>query len=109
MSLSQGLAAKNTLSVSPMLRHYLKRSYTSLNRPGPLPLGNKKKQQEMLDLIRNKQQRDLKNEGALHDDARTLEPEFQGDVNPKTGEVNGPKNEPLKHGDWSFGGRVTDF
>ncbi|GMM29612.1 Sdh8 protein [Martiniozyma asiatica (nom. inval.)] len=36
-------------------------------------------------------------------------PEFEGDVNPKTGEVNGPKQEPVRHGDWSFNGRVTDF
>jgi hypothetical protein len=39
-------------------------------------------------------------------------PEFEGDKNPKTGEVGGPKNEPLRwgsEGDWSFNGRVTDF
>lgn len=39
-------------------------------------------------------------------------PEFEGDKNPKTGEVGGPKNEPLRwgaQGDWSFNGRVTDF
>lgn len=39
-------------------------------------------------------------------------PEFEGDVNPKTGEVGGPKNEPLRWGpggDYSFNGRVTDF
>lgn len=36
-------------------------------------------------------------------------PEFEGNVNPKTGEVNGPKQDPLKHGDWSFNGRTTDF
>lgn len=39
-------------------------------------------------------------------------PEFEGEVNPKTGEVGGPKNEPLRwgsKGDWSFNGRVTDF
>jgi hypothetical protein len=39
-------------------------------------------------------------------------PEFEGDVNPATGEVGGPKNEPLrwgKDGDWSYNGRVTDF
>ena len=38
--------------------------------------------------------------------------EFEGDVNPKTGEVNGPKNEPLRwgaSGDYSYNGRVTDF
>jgi hypothetical protein len=39
-------------------------------------------------------------------------PEFEGDRNPKTGEVGGPKNEPLRwggDGDWSYNGRVTDF
>lgn len=39
-------------------------------------------------------------------------PEFEGDKNPKTGEIGGPKNEPLRwgpEGDWSFNGRVTDF
>ncbi|KAI0483948.1 DUF1674-domain-containing protein [Xylariaceae sp. FL0804] len=39
-------------------------------------------------------------------------PEFAGDVNPRTGEVGGPKNEPLRWGaagDYSYNGRVTDF
>lgn len=36
-------------------------------------------------------------------------PEFEGDVNPKTGELGGPKQDPIRHGDWSFNGRVTDF
>ncbi|KAH3675520.1 hypothetical protein WICMUC_002609 [Wickerhamomyces mucosus] len=36
-------------------------------------------------------------------------PEFEGDVNPVTGEVGGPKQDPLRHGDYSFNGRVTDF
>ena len=39
-------------------------------------------------------------------------PEFEGDKNPRTGEVGGPKNEPLRWGsggDWSYNGRVTDF
>ena len=49
----------------------------------------------------------------LHPDIRRgAKPEFEGDVNPKTGEVGGPKNEPLRwgeKGDWSYNGRVTDF
>jgi hypothetical protein len=43
---------------------------------------------------------------------RGAPPEFEGDTNPKTGEVGGPKNEPLRwgvSGDWSYNGRVTDF
>src|SRR5947208_1993095 len=49
----------------------------------------------------------------LHPDTRQgAAPEFEGEVNPKTGEVGGPKNEPLRwggDGDWSYNGRVTDF
>lgn len=38
--------------------------------------------------------------------------EFEGDRNPRTGEIGGPKKEPLRwgsNGDWSYNGRVTDF
>jgi len=46
----------------------------------------------------------------LHPNARRpAVPEFEGDVNPVTGERGGPKREPVRHGDWSFGGRVSDF
>jgi len=49
----------------------------------------------------------------LHPDVwRGAKPEFEGDTNPSTGEVGGPKNEPLRWGaagDWSYNGRVTDF
>jgi hypothetical protein len=49
----------------------------------------------------------------LHPDTRKgAAPEFEGDVNTRTGEVGGPKNEPLRWGaggDWSFNGRATDF
>ncbi|KAF2803617.1 DUF1674-domain-containing protein [Mytilinidion resinicola] len=56
----------------------------------------------------------LEEEGEqLHPNIRRgAKPEFEGDVNPKTGEVGGPKNEPLRWGgtgDWSYNGRVTDF
>ncbi|KYK58500.1 hypothetical protein DCS_05516 [Drechmeria coniospora] len=49
---------------------------------------------------------------ALQGLMRGAPPEFEGDVNPKTGEVGGPKREPLRwgsQGDWSYNGRVTDF
>lgn len=49
----------------------------------------------------------------LHPDVRYgVQPEFEGEKNPQTGEIGGPKNEPLRwgaEGDWSYGGRVTDF
>ncbi|OKL62067.1 hypothetical protein UA08_02955 [Talaromyces atroroseus] len=43
---------------------------------------------------------------------QAAQPEFEGEKNPKTGEIGGPKNEPLRwghQGDWSYNGRVTDF
>jgi len=49
----------------------------------------------------------------LHANVRLgAKPEFEGEKNPKTGEIGGPKNEPLRwghNGDWSYNGRVTDF
>ncbi|PWW72258.1 DUF1674-domain-containing protein, partial [Tuber magnatum] len=53
---------------------------------------------------------DVKAEDMLHPDVRRgAKPEFEGDVNPKTGERGGPKNDPLRYGDWAFNGRVSDF
>ncbi|KAH7399108.1 hypothetical protein DE146DRAFT_745686 [Phaeosphaeria sp. MPI-PUGE-AT-0046c] len=55
----------------------------------------------------------IKNGEEFHPNMRRgAPPEFEGDTNPKTGEVGGPKNEPLRwggKGDWSYNGRVTDF
>lgn len=51
-------------------------------------------------------------QGSHLDLRKPVEPEFEGDVNPRTGEVGGPKNEPLRWGatgDWSYKGRATDF
>lgn len=47
----------------------------------------------------------------MHKDLRRgAKPEFEGEKNPKTGEVGGPKNEPLLAGrEWTFNGRATDF
>ncbi|KIY01494.1 uncharacterized protein Z520_03046 [Fonsecaea multimorphosa CBS 102226] len=49
----------------------------------------------------------------LHPDSvRRAQPEFEGERNPKTGEVGGPKNEPLRwgpSGEWTYNGRATDF
>ncbi len=50
-----------------------------------------------------------------HPDAPApLKAEFDGDINPVTGERGGPKREPIQRwieeeGDWSFKGRVSDF
>jgi hypothetical protein len=46
----------------------------------------------------------------LHPDVRQAKHnEFEGDRNPITGEIGDPRTEPTRHGDWSFGGRTSDF
>ena len=69
---------------------------------------------DMLAQLRQKAQLSAKGDGEeLHPNVRRgAAPEFEGDINPKTGEAGGPKNEPLRWGaasDWSYNGRVTDF
>lgn len=63
--------------------------------------------------IRFENGKEIKKGEDLHPNMRRgAPPEFEGEVNPKTGEVGGPKNEPLRwgvEGDWSYNGRVTDF
>ncbi|RHZ51267.1 hypothetical protein Glove_481g95 [Diversispora epigaea] len=81
-------------------------------RPSPVPLGNPEEQKEFEELVR-------KNQGSfsteidekeLHPDLREKpSPKFEGDKNPLTGEIGGPRQDPLMHGDWSYGSRVTDF
>jgi hypothetical protein len=49
-------------------------------------------------------------ENELHPDVRRgAKPEFEGDKNPVTGEIGGPKNDPLRHREWTYNGRATDF
>ncbi|KAG5648492.1 hypothetical protein DXG03_003103 [Asterophora parasitica] len=93
-----------------------RRSATNLSRPAPPPLP-RDQQREFEDLQRAAQtplSTKADAELALHPDARTpLSPDFEGDVNPVTGEQGGPKWEPVgkwgEQGDWSFKGRVSDF
>lgn len=84
------------------------RAYSKLNRPGPIPLP--KKEQQEFEQLQKKFTEETKTRG-VHPAAAKFEryEEFEGNVNPKTGEVNGPKQDPLRHGDYSFDGRVTDF
>ena len=98
-------------------------SNSPLNRPSPPPLPPKE-QREFEELVRAAAmpaassasdgaaaaQARVEKGDELHPDARrTPPPEFEGDTNPVTGEVGGPKREPIRHGDWSFGGRASDF
>ncbi|TDL24876.1 hypothetical protein BD410DRAFT_785601 [Rickenella mellea] len=106
----------------PSINGYRGMSGAPLMRPSPPPLPPKD-QKEFEELVRaavtpaaaplppkkTTQVRVEKGE-ELHPDARRpLPDEFEGDVNPVTGERGGPKREPLRHGDWSYGGRATDF
>jgi Protein of unknown function (DUF1674) len=95
---------------------------SNLNRPAP-PSLPREQQREFEELIRAAQtplssstKGDAEAEPAMHPDARQpLTPQFEGDVNPVTGEQGGPKREPVgrwgedEGGDWSFKGRVSDF
>lgn len=68
----------------------------------------------MLEQLRERARIAAKGDGEeLHPNVRRGAPnEFEGDTNPKTGEVGGPKTEPQRWGhasDWSYNGRVTDF
>ncbi|KZP34613.1 hypothetical protein FIBSPDRAFT_846703 [Athelia psychrophila] len=94
----------------------------TFNAPAP-PSLPREQQREFKELLRSAQaplsastsKADAEAELALHPDARKpLKPEFEGDINPKTGEEGGPKREPVRQwidgdGDWSHKGRVTDF
>lgn len=72
-------------------------------RPGPPPL-DREAQLEFERL-----QKEAMASDAPHPEVRKVYHDFEGDVNPETGEVGGPKQDPLRHGDYSFNGRVTDF
>ncbi len=73
-----------------------------LNVPRPVPLENPKDQKEFDRLIRS---------GGTRETIFAKEKkEFEGEKNPKTGEVGGPKGkEPTRFGDWEKNGRTSDF
>jgi hypothetical protein len=83
-------------------------------RPGPPRLP--KEEQEEFERLQREAQQSWKAEDGEGEPSEAVNPayrkpyeEFQGEVNPVTGEVGGPKQDPLRHGDYSFNGRVTDF
>jgi hypothetical protein len=91
----------------------------SINSPAPptLPL---EEQRELEELLRKAQtpfaSSNDQADPTLHPDTRIpIKPEFEGEINPNTGEQGGPKREPVARwsadpgGDWSFKGRVSDF
>ncbi|KAJ3110389.1 hypothetical protein HDU96_006655 [Phlyctochytrium bullatum] len=73
-------------------------------RPGPIPLGDRKLQEEFENLMREREAEDANLD--RHRDAREPLQSFEGDKNPVTGEIGGPKGaEPTRYGDWERKGR----
>lgn len=113
--------------VSPQMRAAYSSNFSFDKRPGPPPLPKEQQEEfERLQKIASSQaaidEYNAQVTGETSDSAPVLPkldigtfmynhtiPEFEGDVNPKTGEVGGPKQDPIRHGDWLFNGRVTDF
>ncbi|KAI9341919.1 hypothetical protein BDR26DRAFT_836660 [Obelidium mucronatum] len=77
------------------------------DQPGPVPLADRAQQLEFEKLVKQfNSKTDERHPDAPLTDGRV----FEGDKNPKTGEVNGPKGpEPTRYGDWEKNGRVYDF
>ena len=94
----------------PPLPEKDQREFEELVRQANAPLAHSSQSQSTTTTTSNNGVR-LEQGEELHPDAKgkAIVPDFEGDVNPKTGERGGPKTEPLRHGDWSFGGRATDF
>ncbi|KAJ2309577.1 hypothetical protein IWW52_005653 [Coemansia sp. RSA 2704] len=88
--------------------------------PGPLPLGDAKEQKRVTDQIKAVERENTPPPGlsaeelekfyeATKDENDSLKA-FPNNVNPATGEVNGPRGpEPTRFGDWERKGRVSDF
>lgn len=118
------LAARHTRCDILLLRHSSNSSSSSPHvRPGPPPLPAQQ-QKEWEELIRRSQapaaptatstsRTETEAQLQLHPDARRpIQPDFEGETNPVTGEIGGPKKDPLRWGatgEWTYGGRATDF
>jgi hypothetical protein len=83
---------------------------TLIDKPGPPPLPAAE-QREFEELLRQHNAPLAASEAssdevvAYHPDMRKgARPKFQGEKNPWTGEVGGPKTEPVAWNDWSYGG-----
>ncbi|CBQ73270.1 conserved hypothetical protein [Sporisorium reilianum SRZ2] len=111
------------LSIRPALASTSRRALTTtaarasggFNRPAP-PSLPPQEQKEFEKLVKQKQNASPflasdPEKGDMHPDARRKpRPEFEGESNPTTGEIGGPKNDPLKYEkEWTYGGRATDF
>lgn len=98
-----------------MFRLYtFRRLSTKFSQPRPLPLGNLADQKEFQELVKKAEMQSQSQErlDEINENERAKK-EFEGwegNVNPITGEVDGPKGkEPTRYGDWERKGRVYDF
>lgn len=125
-AVNSSLPITRQLSTSPL--RYSSRSDSPFDRPGPPPLP-KEEQKEFNRLLKERGNqlqfnrvpansestksasgsRDQQEE--LHPNARKAPmPDFEGETNPHTGEIGGPKKDPLQwEKEWTYGGRATDF
>jgi hypothetical protein len=113
ISISSPLRRSFSIYISPLSSQNPPQPPSDFNRPSP-PRLPKHLQEEFEHLQREAASAPTgKVDEAgreLHPDVRKALPgDFTGDRNPVTGEVGGPKTEPTKHGDWSYGGRASDF
>ncbi|KAI8870517.1 DUF1674-domain-containing protein, partial [Ramicandelaber brevisporus] len=92
-------------------------------RPAPVPLGDPEQQREFEELVKRAEEVEFakpvttapaSSESTTENKHRDAENNpleaFEGDVNPRTKEVGGPKGpEPTRYSDWERKGRVVDF
>lgn len=91
----------------------IRRLGTGFKRPQPVLL-SPAQQKEFEELVKQPQlamqQPNENGEPAQHPDYVNIKKEFEGNVNPVTGEIGGPQGkEPTRYGDWERNGRVYDF
>lgn len=89
----------------PRLPAHLQKEFEELQRKAATPLASSSLSSNKAEVSSPSQSIEE------HPDLRRKpKPEFEGEVNPKTGEVGGPKNDPLAYEkEWTYGGRATDF
>ena len=99
----------------PRLPTHLQKEFEELQKRAATPLASKNTSNtidaaSISSAFADKKNTTL-NEGDVHPEMRRKpKPEFEGDSNPRTGEVGGPKNDPLGYEkEWTYGGRATDF
>lgn len=92
----------------PRLPPHLQKEFEELQRRAATPLASTESSSASASSNSSSSSSAINEE---HPDIRKKpKPEFEGDINPKTGEVGGPKNNPLSYEkEWTYGGRATDF